>query len=314
MNLFKKSSSPGCVKHCGEEIVCGSPQLMVEQRFFCGPSSSSSSTAQSAQNQQVALQTAQGAPGVAIGAGASTGAVGITSNTDSGNTVISGDTLTARDALVLANNTITQDQAAGLVTQQTNAALAGHSIDAQNELVSAVIQSASDMAGQSIVAAAGQADRAEGTVATIAGAAIDASGGLATTVSQLASNLGGSAINLASGVASEAFTFAQNESVLNYNALNQNTALAFSTIAALSTAQASGAISAEAADLARLAGQIGNQSGGTTTVVNPATPYTTTPVTTSDTGGVSAGTLTMIGIVLAALYFLFPKGAKQLTG
>jgi hypothetical protein len=281
VNLFNKSKFPGCVKHCGEEIICGPPPLMVEQRFFCGPSSSSSSTAQSAQNQQVALQTASGGPGVAVGAGGSAGAIAVTSTTDSGNTVVSGDTLTAAEALALANNTITQDQAAGLETQSASVGLA-----------ETAIQSAQDQAAQSITAMGHQSDQ----------------------VDALASNLGGAAINLAGDVTNEAFNFAQNESVLNYNALNQNTALAFSTIAALSTAQASGAIAGTAADLSRLAGQIGNQSGGATTVVVP--PAASQPYTATDTGTgtVSAGTLTMIGIVLAALYFLFPKGAKQLTG
>ena len=293
MNLFNQPSSRhGCVKHCGEEIVCGAQPLMVEQRCFCGPSSSSSSTKQDAYNQQAALQTAGGAPGVNVGAGATTGAVGITSTVDSGNVVVSGDTLTARDAMVLANNTITQDQAAGIATTAQVAALAGHSIDAQTELATAAISAATDQAGQSIVAS---------------NHAVDAMESVATT-------LGGAAINLGSDAVNEAFNFAQNESVLNYNALNQNTALAFSTIAALSTADAAGAISANAADLARLAGQIGTQSGGTTTVVVPPASTSPTAAASTDTGGVSAGTLTMIGIVLAALYFLFPKGAKQLTG
>jgi hypothetical protein len=302
MNLFYQPTARlGCVKHCGEEIVCGSSPLMIEQRFFCLGSydQTSSTTKQDAYNYQAALQTAGQAPGVVVGAGGTSGAITQSTTTDSGNTVVSGDTLTAALALSLANNAITNDQASGIAINGQNAALAGHSIDAQTELAAAAIQAASDQAGQSIVAAEGQADRVAD---------------LATTSMELSTNLGGAAINLAGGVVNEAFNFAQNESVLNYNALNQNTALAFSTIAALSTAQASGAISAEAADLARIAGQIGTQSGGTTTVVVPAA--STQPYTAVDTssGGVSAGTLTMIGIVLAALYFLFPKGAKQLTG
>lgn len=148
------------------------------------------------------------------------------------------------------------------------------------------------LSDHALTAAGQQADHAEELAST-----------LGTQALTTATTLGTSAINLGAQATGEAFQFAQNEAVLNYNALNQNTALAFSTIAALDTAQSSGAISAATSDLSRLASQIVSQ--GTSTGVTPVyiTTPGQTPSTTSTSSDISTNTILVIAAAIAALIF-----------
>ena len=219
MNLYLKfQSRPLC--ECADAAFA----LMLEPRFFCG-SASQSTTQQTSQNYQVGLQTAAGGPGVALGAGASAGAINASSKTtgsfntvsDLGNTTISGDVTTS---------------------------LAGLSL-----------------AGQAITEANTGANQLEDIV-----------GGLGTE----AINLGGAALDAGNTATLAALQFSQNQSALNYNELNQQTALAFSTINALDTANAAGQVSGAAQDaLAASLAAAQASNAAPTTIYEPSTtqPY-----------------------------------------
>jgi hypothetical protein len=275
MNLYlQRSKFRGCVKHCGEEIICGERPLLAEPRFFCSNGPASSSTAQTSENYQVGAQSAPGGPSIGIGAGSTTGAINTTTSdsgnsvnqTNSNNTTVSGDVLTSNNALLLANNVVTSNNA---------------------------------LSGQALVAADDMATHSEDIVGGIATSAI-------TTGAQTAQSLGGAAINLGNNATLAAFQFAQNQSVLNYNALNQNTALAFSTINALDTSQAAGAVSAAAQDTLAAVTAAAATPASTSVIYEPSAtqPYTGTAATGS---GIDSTTLLLIaGIAVVAIY-LFKK-------
>jgi hypothetical protein len=180
-------------------------------RWHAGPSSSS--TDQRATNQQVAVQTGEGA-GIGIGAGATTGAVNITS----------GDAVTAAAAVAAGEHTAETALIAQAVTTQATLTAEDHAVDRAAD----VVDHESGIVGH-------VSETAINTTALLAGHVVDAGQTLGLAGLAAGQNLG-----LAS------LQFAQNESQLNYNALNQNTALAFSTIDHLISGQTAGQLEAAA--------------------------------------------------------------------
>jgi len=183
-----------------------------------GKSSSSSSTSTPVTNQENALQTGAGA-GVAVGAGASTGSINITTT--------SGDVATSQAAI--------------------NAAAAA---------VASVVGLASDESHTE----AGVIEHEGDTVGTVSNNAINSNTLLAGSVVNAGTNLGLAGINLGTNALAvgqnlgmAALQYSQNETDLNLNALNTNTALAFSTIDHLISGQTAGQLEAAAQALTNAA-------------------------------------------------------------
>lgn len=262
MNLYLKFQSRR-PRGCGDDFVAAAFELMLEPRCYCA-SASSSSTKQSSTNNQVGVQTAPGAPGVGIGAGASVGTVGLTSTFQSnvGNTTptynVSGDTATAAAAMTLAGQVVTYGN---------------------------------DLTGHALTAMQSQDQHSQDLMAGLGGSAI---------------NLGGAAINLGGAAVGAAFQFAQNQSVMNYNALNNNTAMAFSTINAIDTANAAGAISAAAQDTlaASLATGQQMQQPAPIDLTGLNTPYTAT------TTGITSTEIVGIGLAVVTVAIFMHHGTR----
>lgn len=123
------------------------------------------------------------------------------------------------------------------------------------------------------------------------------------------SGIGGAAINLGAQVTGEAFQFAQNQSVLNYNALNQNTSLAFSTINAISQANASGAISAAAQNTlaASVAAAAATQPVTPVYVSTGQQPYSGASATGT---GISTTEIVGLGIAVVAIGIFMHAGKR----
>ncbi len=175
-------------------------------------------------------------------------------------------------------------------------------------------QMAIQSAGQAVVAAAGQSEQADDIVASVANNAVNSGAASTAAVSNIAAqaiqtgaataqSLGGAAINSGTIMGTAALQYGQNITSLNLNALNQNTALAFSTIAALDTAQASGATSGAAQDLTNALASVASGGGGSTAA--PVYIATTQPAYTGQTADTGASTTTILLVFagIAALIF-----------
>ena len=258
---------------CAPRRYVGFAHYAIERRLRCyGGGSSSSSTSQPVTNQQVGLETGAGA-GIAVGAGSTTGAINI--------------------------QTLSDAQLASLTTAASN-----------------ITGGANSVAGQAIVAAQESAEHSADVVSSIAGQAV-------TTGAQTAQALGGATLNAATTLGTTALTTGQNVAVAgitagenlansaysvtsaNLNALNQNTAEAFSVLASMETSQESGAASGEAQDLLALANKLSSASSAAPTVIyqpvatdTGSQPYTGTAATGS---GLSWGTIGLVAAGIAAL-------------
>ena len=175
-------------------------------------------------------------------------------------------------------------------------------------------QMAIQSAGQAVVAADGQSEQADDLVASVANNAINSGAATQQTVANIAAqaiqtgaataqSLGGAAINAGTIMGTAALQYGQNITSLNLNALNQNTALAFSTIAALDTAQASGATSGAVQDLTDAIAKVASGGGGSTAA--PVYIEATQPAYTGQTAtsSISGGTVALILVGIAALIF-----------
>ncbi len=163
----------------------------------------------------------------------------------------------------------------------------------------------SSIVNQGIVAAQDTAEHASDVVSSIAGTAI-------TTGAQTAQSLGGAAINAGTQLGVAGLTAGNNLATTalavtnsNLNALNQNTAEAFSVLASMETSQESGAASGEAQDLLALANKLSSASSAAPTVIyqpvatdTGSQPYTGTAATGS---GLSWGTIGLVAAGIAAL-------------
>ena len=248
---------------CAPRCYARLPGHDIEALRCYGGGSSSSGTTTTTNYEQATLDTG-GAAGVNVGSGATTGAINITS----------GDVQTAQMAL----------------------------------------SGASNLAGQAIVTSAEQSEAADDIVANVANNAINSGAATQQTVANIAAqaiqtgaataqSLGGAAINSGTILGTAALQYGQNITSLNLNALNQNTALAFSTIAALDTAQASGATSGAVQDLTDALARTASGSGGSTAA--PVYIETTQPAYTGQTAtsSISGGTIALILVGIAALIF-----------
>lgn len=260
MNLYLKFQSRP-LPECADAAFA----LMLEPRCYCG-SASQSTTQQTSQNYQVGLQTAPGAPGVALGAGSSAGAINASSTTTGSfnTTTISGDVATS---------------------------LAGLSL-----------------AGQAITEANTGANQSEDIVGGIGTAAINAGTSLGTA----AINLGGAALNAGNTATLAALQFSQNQSALNYNELNQQTALAFSTINALDTANAAGQVSGAAQDaLAASLAAAQSANAAPTVIYQPSTQQPYQQQSGSVASTTSNTTWIVLGLVGIAAIIFGPKLLKH---
>ena len=280
MNLYLlKNRSSGCVKHFGEEICPAQFALQIEQRFFCGPGagSSSSSSSQTAENYQVGVQTAPGAPGVGIGANANVGALSLKSSATNSNNYSSVNITTSGATAADAGVVGVAGQA--LTTAQESAAQ-------EAELVS------------------GLGTTAFGAATSLGGQALTT----ATTGLTLANNLGTAAIASGSNATLAALQFAQNESNLNYNELNQQTSLAFSTINALDTAGAAGAVSAAAQDtLAAATAAAQNSAAQPTVIYEPGAPQYGSNQSVGGSPTISSTAVFVLAIAAVAAIYFFKK-------
>jgi hypothetical protein len=290
---------------CRRRAACGDPRdrfphtrafgtLSVEAAIRCyGGGSSSSTTSPTTTNEEVALQTGAGA-GVAVGAGASTGAINITP----------GDVATSEAAMVL--NAEIAAGAVGTVGGVANRALdtvggfANRALDTVGGVAGAALDTVGGVAGSALVAEDHAVDLATGAIEHES----DTVGTVATTAINTNALLAGSVINAGQNIGLASLQFAQNQSELNYNALNQNTALAFSTIDHLISGQTAGQLEAAAQALTAAT------TPASTTAAQPTIIYagsTQQPTTVSGTSKMSTGEWIGLAIVAAVVIYAVTK-------